>query len=247
MSKVTVFANTLFLSGHKRTIELTEKHNRRLIAAEFGDYGSIDGRRTHLNVELVRLDGSSFEEVIMGILRSKGLDLDHYSYRKKNRGYAVELVFSVTSGHNCDFNNMYADSLGWLRSYYPECPIIHAVIHHDEDTPHMHVVLVPLFNGKLQADKIRGYKGVSKKRNVSLFRYLDKRYGLTFPVYLKGAEKKAGAALAIRHYQKLPEAQVKGLLEQPVLQAIYSRPEPFLHAFGITYEEVLASIGTTPT
>jgi len=111
----------------------------------------------------------------------------------------------------------------------------------------VHVVLVPLFNGKLQADKIRGYKGVSKKRNLSLFEYLDERYGLTFPVYLKGAEKKAGASLAIKHYQKLPEAQVKGLLEQPVLQAIYSRPEPFLHAFGITYEEVLASIGTTPT
>jgi len=247
MNKVTVFANTLFLNGHTKTLDLAEKHNRRLIASEIGGYGSIDGRRSHLNVELVRLDGPSFEEVIMGILRSKVLDLNHYSFKKKNRGYAVELLFSVTSGHQCDFNSMYADSLGWLKDYYPECIIIHAVIHHDEDTPHMHVVLVPLFNGKLQADKIRGYKGVSKKRNVSLFEYLDKRYGLTFPVYLKGAEKKAGAALAIRHYQKLPEAQVNRLLEQPVLQAIYARPEPFLHAFGITYEEVLANIGTTPT
>ena len=247
MNKVTVFANTLFLNGHTKTLDLAEKHNRRLIASEIGGYGSIDGRRSHLNVELVRLDGPSFEEVIMGILRSKVLDLNHYSFKKKNRGYAVELLFSVTSGHQCDFNSMYADSLGWLRAYYPECPIIHAVVHHDEDTPHMHVVLVPLFNGKLQADKIRGYKGVSKKRNVSLFEYLDERYGLTFPVYLKGAEKKAGAALAIKRYQRLPEAQVKGLLELPILQAIYSRPEPFLHAFGITYEEVLASIGTTPT
>jgi len=247
MNKVTVFANTLFLNGHTKTLDQAEKHNRRLIASEIGGYGSIDGRRSHLNVELVRLDGPSIEEVIMDILRSKGLDLNHYSFKKKNRGYAVELLFSATSGHQCDFNSMYADSLGWLRAYYPECPIVHAVVHHDEDTPHMHVVLVPLFNGKLQADKIRGYKGVSKKRNVSLFEYLDERYGLTFPVYLKGAEKKAGAALAIKRYQRLPEAQVKGLLEQPILQAIFSRPEPFLHAFGITYEEVLASIGTTPT
>ena len=106
----------------------------------------------------------------------------------------------------------------------------------------MHVVLVPLFNGKLQADKIRGYKGVSKKRNVSLFKYLDKRYGLTFPAYLKGAEKKAGAALAVLHYQRLPEAAVKNVLEQPIVQSIYARPEPYLYALGISYDEVLASM-----
>ena len=81
MSKVTVFTNTLFLSGHTKTVELAEKHNRRLIAAEIGGYGSIDGRRSNLNVDLVQLEDTSFEKVIIGILRSKGLDLDHYSYR----------------------------------------------------------------------------------------------------------------------------------------------------------------------
>ncbi len=247
MSKVTVFANTLFLKGHTKTLDLAEKHNLRLIASEIGGYGTIDGRRTSQNLELVKVDGNSYEEVVLKTLHSKGLDLNHYSYQKKNRGYAVELVFSVTSGHQCDFNSMYADSLGWLRSYYPECPIVHAVIHHDEDTPHMHVILVPLFSGALQADKIRGYKGISKKRNVSLFKFLDQRYGLTFPVYLKGAEKKAGARLAIKHYQRLPEAEIKNVLEQPILQSIYARPEPFLYALGISYEEVLASIKTTPT
>ena len=31
MSKVTVFTHNLRLSGHKKTLELAEKHNRRLI------------------------------------------------------------------------------------------------------------------------------------------------------------------------------------------------------------------------
>jgi len=247
MSKVTIFANTLFLNGHCKTLNLAEKHNRRFIASEIGGYGSIDGRRTYKNLELVEVNGGSYEGVVIDLLRSKGLNLDHYRYKKKNRGYALELVFSVTSGHDCDFDAMYADSLTWLRTYYSECPIIHAVIHHDEDTPHMHVILVPILNGELQADAIKGYKGVSKKRNVSLFKYLDKRYGLTFPVYLKGAEKKAGAMLAIKHYQKLPDGVVKDVLGQPIQQSIYSRPEPFLHALGITYEEVSACSRTTPT
>ena len=247
MSKVTVFANTLFLNGHTKTLDLAEKHNRRQIAAEIGSYGSIDGRKTSLNHELVKVDGNSYEERVIAILRSKGIDLNHYRYKKKNRGYAVEFVFSVTSGHQCDFNSMYADSLSWLMAYYPECSIVHAVVHHDEDTPHMHVILVPLLNGKLQADKIKGYKGVSKKRNLSLFEYLDKRYGLTFPIYLKGAEKKAGAALAVKCYQKLPPTLIKNILDIPIVKAIYARPEPFLHAFGITYEQVLRNIETTPT
>jgi hypothetical protein len=247
MSKVTVFANTLVLNGHTKTLALAEKHNRRLIAAEIGGYGGIDGRKTHSNLELVKLEGTSFEETALSILRSKGLELAHYSYKKKNRGYAVELVFSVTSGHQCDFNAMYADCLIWLRDYYPECPILHAVVHHDEDTPHMHVILVPLFGGALQADKIRGYKGISRKRNVSLFEFLDKRYGLTFPVYLKGAEKKAGAILAIKAYKRLPEAHIQLRLDQPIVQAMHARPEPFLHALGISYEEVLASMKTSPT
>ena len=193
------------------------------------------------------LNGKSYEEAAFAVLRSIGLDLDHPNYRKKNRGYAVELVFCVTSGHNCDFNGMYADSLGWLRSYYPECHIIHAIVHHDEDTPHMHVILVPIVNGQLQADEVGGFKGVSKKRNLSLFEYLDVRYGLTFPVYLKGAEKKAGAKIAILRYQSLPETDTKNILEEPIIKSIYARPEPFLYTFGVTYAEVLASMKATPT
>jgi Plasmid recombination enzyme len=247
MSKVTVFAKTLRLKGNSKTLNLAEKHNRRLIAQEIGGYGGIDGRRTSLNHELIKLNGASYEKIAIDILRSKGLDLDHFSYKKKNRGYAVELVFSVTSGHECDFNAMYADSLDWLKSYYQECSVIHAIVHHDEDTPHMHVILVPLVNGKLNAAKICGYVGVSKTRNLSLFNFLHKRHGLTFPVYLKGAEKKAGAALATRGYQKLQNPVVKNVLDQPILQSIYSRPEPYLYAFGITYDEVLESIKTTPT
>jgi hypothetical protein len=247
MSKVTVFTHNLRLNGHKKTLALAEKHNRRLIVQEIGGYGGIDGRRTLLNLELVSLNGSSYEEAVLRVLRSLGLDLSHYSYRKKNRGYAVELVFSVTAGHHCDFNAMYADSLVWLRDFYPESHIIHAVVHHDEDTPDMHVILVPIVNGRLDANAVCGYKGVSRKRNISLFEFLDKRYGLTFPVYLKGAEKKAGATLAIKRYQRLPVAEIKNILEQPIIQSFYARPEPYLYALGITYEEVLASMKTTPT
>ena len=111
----------------------------------------------------------------------------------------------------------------------------------------MHVILVPLVNGNLKADQVTGYKGISYKRNTSLFDYLDKKYGLTFPVYLKGAEKKAGAEIAIDRFKELPEAIAIRLLIQPIIQSIYARPEPYLHALGVQHQEVLMSLKTTPT
>jgi len=197
MIKLTIFGHSLTLSGLKKSLPLAELHNKRLISAEIGAYGDIDTSRSHLNVHLLNSEPLSYPEAVKKHLVLAGLDLDHFSYKKKNRGFAVEFLFTVTAGHQCNFLSLYKDALQWLQSYYPECPIVHAVIHFDEGTPHMHVILVPLLNGRLQADKIKGYKGKSLARNKALFDVLDKKYGLTFPKFLKGHEKKVGAEMAL--------------------------------------------------
>ena len=246
MNKLTIFGQTLRLKGHTKTLELTERHNRRLITSEIGGYGRIDVRRSPFNLELVSLKGP-LQDVVKTIISDKGIDLNHYSLQKINRGYAVEFVFTVTSGHLCDFKAMYSDCLDLLKEYYPECPIVHAVIHYDEHTPHMHVVLVPFKDGKLQADKINRYKGESRKRNKFFFDRLNSSYGLTFPVYLKGSQKKRGVELALQAYQSIPEGNLRIMLDGSIVQAIHARPEPFLYALGITYDEVLSGSQTTPT
>lgn len=247
MNKLTIIGQSLRLQGHKNTLELADRHNRRLIASEIGCYGNIDGRRSLLNVTLVPLNGKSLEKTVKEIITNKGIDLSHYLLKKKNRGYAVEFVFTVRAGHQCDFNAMYADCLNLLREYYPTCPIAHAVIHHDEDTPHMHVILVPLFNGGLHADEVKGYKGVSQERNKFFFDKLNESYGLTFPIYLKGSMKKKGVELALHAYRKIPDDNLRSILDNGITQAIYARPEPFLHALGITLDHIVMSNKTTPT
>ncbi len=239
MIKLTIFGHSLTLAGLKKSLPLADLHNNRQISAENGAYGDIDPSRSHLNVHLVNSGDLSYTEAVKAYLSRAGLDLNHFSYKKKNRGYAVEFLFTVTAGHQCDFESMYRDSLEWLKSYYPECPIVHAVIHFDEGTPHMHVILVPLLGGQLQADKIKGYKGKSQARNKSLFKQLDKKYGLTFPRYLKGHEKKVGAEMALNKIKTLTGADIRDLLIEPVTYSIYARPEGYLHALGISYEDVM--------
>ena len=239
MIKLTIFGHSLTLAGLKKSLPLADLHNNRRISAENGAYGDIDPSRSHLNVHLVSSGALSYVDAVKKHLIQARLDLNHFGYKKKNRGYAVEFLFTVTAGHQCDFESMYRDCLDWLKSYHPECPIVHAIIHFDEGTPHMHVILVPLFGGQLQADKIKGYKGKSQARNKALFKQLDKKYGLTFPKFLKGHEKQVGAEMALNVIKTLTGADIRNLLIEPLTFAVHARPEGFLHTLGISYEDVV--------
>lgn len=111
--------------------------------------------------------------------------------------------------------------------------IAHAIIHFDEKTPHLHVVVVPIVDGKLQADKVRDFKKANI-RAMSLFEYLDPSYGLSVPAFLQGAAKKTGADKAITTYRSLPDEKIRGMLDQAIIQAIHSRPEPFMVAMNVS-------------
>lgn len=238
MNRLTIKAHLLRLTGGSRTLKLAEAHNlRQMITTN----QAIDGSRSCLNVELVPLGSQSLHDKVLSIVRAKGIDLDHYNLKKKNRGYGVELLFTVTDGFNCDFYSLYSDCVKWLESYHPESVIAHAVVHFDEKTPHLHVVLVPIVNGMLQADKIRGYKEINGERAISLYEYLDPTYGLGFPVFLKGAAKKTGADKAIITYRRLPAENIRGILDQAIIQAIHSRPEPFMMAMKIPLKDAFTN------
>ena len=47
-----------------------------------------------------------------------------------------------------DTNAFFEQTLEWLRDYWA-CPIISAFIHHDEANPHMHVLVLPLRDGRM--------------------------------------------------------------------------------------------------
>ena len=237
MNKLIIKAHLLRLTGNTRTLRLAEIHNMRRMV---GGNRAIDPLRSHLNMELVPLGPTSLQEKVISILKDIGLNLSHYSYKKKNRGYGVELLFTVTDGFTCDFYSLFSDCIDWLKSYHPESVIAHAIIHFDEKTPHMHVVLVPIVDGNLQADKVSGYRGFNAARSISLFEYLDPSYGLGFPIFLQGAAKKAGAEKAIRIYKSLPEGEIRGMLDQCVIQAIHSRPEPFMFAMKVPLKEAFS-------
>ena len=240
MHQLTIRSNILKRGGGKQTLNVALAHNMRKISAEFGPYGRIDPQRTHLNVSLVTPPHRDLESFVVDQITAMGIDLNHSRYKKKNRGYGIEFLFTVSQTLQCDFKSLYTECLKWLRKDYAECPVVSACIHFDEDKPHLHVIIIPIYNGDLQADKIKGYKGLTNKRQRALYNYLDGRYPLTFPEKLQGAQKKAAADLAITAIESgsVPQSTVQKMTDQALISAIRSRPETFLQLLGISREDV---------
>jgi hypothetical protein len=238
MNKINFKAHLLKLNGKKQTLILAELHNTRKLSNPIFSYGNIDPEKSHLNIELVSCDGS-FEDKAIEIVKNTVNDFfTDGRYRNRSRGYGIEFVFNVTSSFTCDFYSLYSDSLDWLKSQLPECPILQAVIHMDEGTPHMHVILVPIVGGRLKADEVRGFKYVNTSRHISLFDYLKNKYDLTYPIYLRGAAKKAGAKLAVEALGRLSQEDAIRVLTKTATASIHSNPELFLHELGIGYEKI---------
>lgn len=243
MSILTVRSHVLRLTGNSRTLALAERHNTRTLYPMSGVVGDIDLSQTHKNLELVPLGRLSLVEKIWAVLHDRGIDPSNPALCRKNRGFAIEFVFSCTSGHKTNFDALYAEALEWLIRSLPECPVVHAVIHFDQGSPHMHAIIVPIKDGRLQADAIRGYKQVSKQRNHSLYGFLKGDYGLDYPERLKGVRKVVGADMVIYAIHQIAPGDLLSRIRLELEAAIYSRPEPFLSALGISYQEIEDEIG----
>jgi len=232
MFKLDLRGRLLYLNGKSQTLSLAEAHNNRQIPTELYAKDRIDPSKTHLNDHIIPLT-NSLERSVLDFITRAGMDIRKGTFKRSDKGYAIEWVFSITPGFVCDFKHLYIRCLDWLMESFPSCPIAHAVIHYDEDDPHMHVIMVPIVGKNLPASKVLGFKGCSRERSYDLYEKVGLDFGLAYPMYLKGAAKKAASDKAIQELEKRLYREKMGELWQPFEAAVKSRPEPFLEALGI--------------
>ena len=150
------------------------KHNFRQIPRELGENRHIDPKRCSLNQNLVGgSDPSSMvSEVAANIVSAKGKKL------RRNGVLALEYLISLRANTTVDTNGYFPEVVEWLEDYLG-CPIISAVVHLDEGAPHMHVVVLPLRNGRMMGSALVGCKGDLVALEQSHYKSVGQRYGLT--------------------------------------------------------------------
>jgi len=155
----------------KRDVVMTLQHNTRERMP-----ANADPEKTRKNLvhggtvaeSLVRFDGLMPEKV------------------RANAVQAVEMVFTASPEFNGNWGGYLQDALKWGLETFgidPEKkdirPAIGYAVHHDESTPHLHLVVVPLKDGKLNA---RHFIGGARERMAELqedfYQKVGKKYEL---------------------------------------------------------------------
>jgi len=204
------------------------KHNLRQIPREFGENRHIDPKRCSLNQNLAGgSDPSSMvKEVTANIVASTGKKL------RRNVVLALEYLISLRANTTVDINGYFPAVIEWLEDYLG-CPIISAVVHLDEGAPHMHVLVLPLRNGRMMGSALVGYKGDLAALKQSHYKCVGQRYGLTMA---ESIPKFKRYEIARKVVDVL--CSTKDLLDQPLIRTalqniIQINPSELMSILGI--------------
>jgi hypothetical protein len=132
------------IGGRKAcTLLQAARHNLREIQAEQGARGNIDPARTRQNRIMAgpstATEVQAHADTVLASINQPKLRRDHCQ--------AIEVVFSLPVGSRIECLQYFQACLTWLRKTM-SLPILSAVVHHDEAARHMHVLLLPVSNGK---------------------------------------------------------------------------------------------------
>jgi hypothetical protein len=63
---------------------------------------------------------------------------------------AIEIICTTSRGWNGNLDQWTLDSLNFVEQTFGKSNIVSAALHQDETTPHLHLVIVPIHEGKLR-------------------------------------------------------------------------------------------------
>lgn len=140
-----------FQGGGVRGVQIhCQRENKNLANKD------IDWSKTHLNYDLHNPNGPvNYNHKIKDIIQ------EGYTGKTKIRHDAVRLTGTIVTSDQRFFNKLdteqqkkyFKESYEFLKKAYGEKNIVAAIVHMDEKSPHMHVMAVPLKDGRLSAKK----------------------------------------------------------------------------------------------
>lgn len=129
-------------------------HNQRERDSQTND--DIDKSKSHENYDLVNAEKIDYNERVKNII-----DLQKTGTRKTRKDAVLVNELLVTSDQAffeglapAEQRRFFEESYKILAERYGEQNMAYAMVHHDEKTPHLHVGVVPMRDGKLQGKNV---------------------------------------------------------------------------------------------
>lgn len=131
-------------------------------------------------------------------------------------------------------DDFFQDCLEYHRQHYGH--VVSAVVHYDEQTPHMHIMSVPLTrDGRLSAREIVGGRAQMSHAQDNFFEQVGQRYGLERGIHMDGSKKRSHIS-AQQH--RLQELQTQVQHEERRLAQLQHRADQTLQKLRTQTEQV---------
>jgi hypothetical protein len=140
---------------------------------------NADPTRTHLNRELIQ-----FPDGVRNRTAAIQHRLDTAGLKRKIGKNQVQAIRIVLTGTHADMKQIEQtgilkewckDNIDWLRKTYGADNVVSAVLHMDEETPHIHATIVPIVQTERKKQKgggcdvdniVEGTRGRPSRRNT---------------------------------------------------------------------------------
>jgi Plasmid recombination enzyme len=150
-------------------------HNKRAIQANRGALGDINATRTTLNYCLA---GDSTPDAINKHYKAQ-LAYAGINKLRKNGVLLVEIVFSLPiTRRGQDTRPFFKDCLAFTRKHFSNIELISFDVHLDQAADHAHALLMPLIDGKLQGDKVKGNRANIQRLRDLFYSEVGSKHGL---------------------------------------------------------------------
>lgn len=145
----------------------THNHNYRLV-----DVPNADKTLIHRNEELVKTEHANY----IGAYDAKVAKPDYYkSYKiRKNAVRGLEVLMTFTDDSSLFLNTVswIKANIIWLSEAFGKDNVVSAVYHGDESTPHIHGIVIPMHEDKLNATYYMGNKQKLRNLQDSYWKYM---------------------------------------------------------------------------
>ena len=217
------------------------RHNLREIQAEQGAVGRIDSKRTPQNLILA---GPATAADVQALAVSLLASVDT-SRLKRDHCQAIEAVFSLPTHSSIEAVSYFTQCLQWLAGAMP-LPVLSAVIHHDEATQHLHVLLLPLKDGRHVGGAPIARLELKRLRD-SFFAHVAGPAGLKRDsAKLRGIVKQWAVSAVLNRCELMGLPNMNGPLWPVLMAAIERDPTSAMLALNIDLESIRPADDTPP-
>ena len=220
------------------------RHNRRVLAAKLGPHSHINPARAHLNQNIAGPDApDGVVKLAAELMTGAGVDM---SKLRKDHTQAQELLFSLPADTAIDNGVFFGHCLDWTVGKFGRDAILSADIHLDEAAPHLHILLIPIADGRYLGSKLITRMELAKLRES--FAELALTYGLREPIRrLHGARREQAAQMVLAHLEATHDPLLQSALWFTVKPDIVSNPARYAARLGIVLPEIEETVKKVKT